>query len=157
MTLVLYKNIDLCLALKKWNDYMGWGRILYLDLWVWESKRNGSPILISSDPLIEEGQRQKKNDGVSKSELNVKKNMLSSLSIPLILFLLFGGFFRFLFDFFLLRGPPLLYLQNLYKICLLPAIFILSKQSENLYVLHKIWLCLRIRHRFDISPAVPKL
>lgn len=136
---------------------MGWGRILYLDIWVWESKRNGSPILISSDPLIEEGQRQKKNDGVSKSELNVKKNMLSSLSIPRILFLLFGGFFRFLFDFFLLQGPPLLFLQNLYKICLLPAIFILSKQSENLYVLHKIWLCLRIRHRFDISPAVPKL
>lgn len=103
------------------------------------------------------GPKTKKNDRVSKSELNVKKNMLSSLSIPRILFLLFGGFFRFLFDFFLLQGPPLLFLQNLYKICLLPAIFILSKQSENLYVLHKIWLCLRIRHRFDISPAVPKL
>lgn len=103
------------------------------------------------------GPKTKKKWWSFKIWTECKKNMLSSLSIPLILFLLFGGFFRFLFDFFLLRGPPLLFLQNLYKICLLPAIFILSKQSENLYVLHKIWLCLRIRHRFDISPAVPKL
>lgn len=31
--------------------------------------------------------------------------------------------------FFSFWGPPLLYSQNFYKICLLPAIFILSKQS----------------------------
>lgn len=106
MTLVLYKNIDLCLALKKWNDYMGWGRILYLDLWVWESKRNGSPILISSDPLIEEGQRQKKNDRVSKSKLNVKKICFPPWAFPWSYFFFLGDFSVFFSIFFFCGVHP---------------------------------------------------
>lgn len=113
MTLVLYKNIDLCLALKKWNDYMGWGRILYLDLWVWESKRNGSPILISSDPLIEEGQRQKKWWSFKIwTECKKKYAFLPEHSPHLISS--FWGIFPFSFRFFSFAGStPFVFTKSL--------------------------------------------
>lgn len=138
------KNYWSLSSFKKWNDYIGWGRSLYLDhIWVWNSKEGYRSRDYFTRSFEWGGPKRKKIMEYQNLNWILKKNAFFPEYSHDLMSSLLGIFLFFcLFLFCFLRGPHLLHSLNLKKICLLSAIFILSKQSLNLHVWQATdWIC----------------